>query len=244
MAVGSAKMWQTRGHWERWAPLCVQSSRCLCELPHWKQSNEPSMHPISPSNLASYLAKERGHVGMMTVGQPTHKTGCMSPILIPNHSQDKVFCLQHTSLTAATQMRSNSKLPPAHWDTRASTGCYYTVRQLRPKPANFSSSWTQATPSHYTSMLTQNCWLIKGQFNNDLCISDIRDQINIALSRQHRKVKGKQQLMNFTNSYLKQLIQSINLIETVKKNTFSFILTAICNDNYHYSLVCHRLKSL
>lgn len=143
--------------------VCVCSSRSLCVLCHCKQPTEPSRHPIGLSIPASHLASE----GMWAWlgGQPTDKTGCLSPNLIPNHSGDKASCLWHVHPSVAIERTSNRKLPPAHWDTGALTGTYCASRQAKARGDEaYISTLSQDNSSHIKS-----CWLIKrSAWQNDL----------------------------------------------------------------------------
>lgn len=108
--------------------VCVGSSRSLCVLS--VTASNPLSHPGTqsvppPQPLTSPVRACGRDYG----GQPTDKTGCLSPILIPNHSRDKASCPWHVHPSVATEQTSNSKLPPAHRDTRALTGTYCTSRQ-------------------------------------------------------------------------------------------------------------------
>lgn len=162
-AVSDAETWQLRGHHAGWASVCVCSSRSLCVLCHCEQPTEPSRHPIGLSIPASHLASE----GMWAWlgGQPTDKTGCLSPILIPNHSGDKASCLWHVLPSVAIERTSNHKLPPAHWDTGALAGTYCASRQAKAGGDEaYISTLSQDSSSHIKS-----CWLMKrSAWQNDL----------------------------------------------------------------------------
>lgn len=98
--------------------------------------------------------------------KPTDKTGCLSPILIPNHSRDKASCPWHVHPSVAAERTSNIKVPPARWDTRALTGTYCTSRQAEAHGGEaYISTLSRDNSSHIKS-----CWLIKrSAWQNDLC---------------------------------------------------------------------------